>query len=66
MRKGGKVRTTELFPQKVDPFTLNLRFCKFNIKFVWINLCNFSMMTADASYNQLLLLHCCFTSTVNI
>ena len=30
MRKGGKVRTIELFPQKVDPFTLNLRFCKFN------------------------------------
>ena len=53
MRKGGRVRTTELFPQKVDPFTLNLRFCKFNIKFVWINLCNFSMMTADASYNQI-------------
>ena len=30
MRKGGKVRTIELFAQKVDPFTLNLRFCKFN------------------------------------
>ena len=44
VRKGGKVRTIELFLQKVDPFTLNLRVCLFN---KWINLCNFSTMTAD-------------------
>ena len=30
MRKGGKVRTVELVPQKVDPFNLNLRVCIFN------------------------------------
>ena len=37
MRKGEKVRTIELFPQKVDPFTLNLRVNIFN-KFNTLNL----------------------------
>ena len=30
MRKGGNVRAVELFPMKVDPFTLNLRVYIFN------------------------------------